>query len=33
MDQLKQTLSEADPFASWWPFIIAGAVFLVTIVK
>lgn len=33
MDEIKEKLLGADPFASWWPFIVAGAVFLVTTIK
>lgn len=33
MDDVKKALVEADPFASWWPFIAAGVVFLITIIK
>lgn len=33
MDEIKEKLLGADPFASWWPFIVAGAVFLITTIK
>lgn len=33
MDEIKEKLLGADPWASWWPFIIAGSVFLVTTLK
>jgi FlaA1/EpsC-like NDP-sugar epimerase len=33
MDEIAEKLKDADPFASWWPFIIAGVVFLATTVK
>lgn len=32
-DEIKALLQDADPFKSWWPFIIAGAVFLVSTIK
>lgn len=33
MDEIKAQLEDADPFRSWWPFIIAGAVFVVSTIK
>ena len=33
MDQIKAHLAEADPFASWWPFILSGIVFLITTIR
>uniref|UniRef100_A0A182MF26 Uncharacterized protein n=1 Tax=Anopheles culicifacies TaxID=139723 RepID=A0A182MF26_9DIPT len=33
MDEIKKALSEADPFASWWPFILAGVVFVIGTVR
>uniref|UniRef100_A0A182RVU0 Ketoreductase domain-containing protein n=1 Tax=Anopheles funestus TaxID=62324 RepID=A0A182RVU0_ANOFN len=33
MDEIKKALSEADPFASWWPFIIAGIVFVIGTIR
>lgn len=32
-EELATQLKDADPFKSWWPFIIAGAVFLVSTIK
>lgn len=32
-DDIKALFEEADPFRSWWPFIIAGLVFLVSTIK
>lgn len=32
-DEIKALLQDADPFKSWLPFIIAGAVFLISTVK
>lgn len=32
-EEIKALLQDADPFKSWWPFIIAGAVFLISTVK
>lgn len=33
MDKLRDQIANADPFQSWWPFILAGAVFLITIIR
>jgi 3-oxoacyl-ACP reductase-like protein len=33
LDEIQEQLKTADPFKSWWPFIIAGAVFLVSTIK
>lgn len=33
LEDIKDKLVNADPFKSWWPFIIAGAVFLVSTIK
>ncbi|XP_055616010.1 retinol dehydrogenase 12 [Toxorhynchites rutilus septentrionalis] len=33
MDEIKAALADADPFSSWWPFIISGIVFLITTVR
>lgn len=33
LDEIKAQLEDADPFRSWWPFIIAGAVFLGSTIK
>ncbi|XP_053678745.1 retinol dehydrogenase 12 [Anopheles nili] len=33
MDEIKTALAEADPFASWWPFILAGIVFVVGTIR
>ncbi|XP_035911216.1 retinol dehydrogenase 13 [Anopheles stephensi] len=33
MDEIKKALTEADPFASWWPFILAGIVFVIGTVR
>lgn len=33
LDEIREQLENADPFKSWWPFIIAGAVFLLSIIK
>ncbi|XP_058443792.1 retinol dehydrogenase 12 [Malaya genurostris] len=33
MDDIKAALADADPFASWWPFIISGIVFLIATVR
>lgn len=32
-EELKALFEDADPFRSWWPFIIAGAVFLISNIK
>lgn len=32
-DEIKAALQDADPFKSWWPFIVAGIVFLVSTIK
>lgn len=32
-DEIQAHLKDADPFKSWWPFIIAGVVFLVSTMK
>ncbi|XP_058817901.1 retinol dehydrogenase 12 [Topomyia yanbarensis] len=33
MDEIRAALADADPFASWWPFIISGIVFLIATVR
>lgn len=33
LEDIKDKLVNADPFKSWWPFVIAGAVFLVSTIK
>uniref|UniRef100_A0A8W7PVC2 Ketoreductase (KR) domain-containing protein n=1 Tax=Anopheles coluzzii TaxID=1518534 RepID=A0A8W7PVC2_ANOCL len=33
MEEIKKALAEADPFASWWPFIVAGIVFVIGTVR
>ncbi|XP_050099240.1 retinol dehydrogenase 12 [Anopheles aquasalis] len=33
MDEIKGALAEADPFASWWPFVVAAIVFVVGTVR
>lgn len=33
LDEIKAQLQDVDPFKSWWPFIVAGVVFVVTSVK
>lgn len=33
MEDIKDKLVNADPFKSWWPFVIAGAVFLASTIK
>jgi 3-oxoacyl-ACP reductase-like protein len=33
LDDIQEKIVNSDPFASWWPFIIAGAVFLVSTIK
>uniref|UniRef100_A0A182PFA6 Ketoreductase domain-containing protein n=1 Tax=Anopheles epiroticus TaxID=199890 RepID=A0A182PFA6_9DIPT len=33
MDEIKKALVEADPFASWWPFLLAGIVFVIGTVR
>ncbi|XP_039433889.1 retinol dehydrogenase 13 [Culex pipiens pallens] len=33
MDEIKAALADADPFSSWWPFVISGVVFLITTVR
>lgn len=33
LEEIKAQLENADPFKSWLPFIIAGAVFLISTVK
>lgn len=33
MDQIKSNLENADPLGSWFPFIVAGIVFLVTVIR
>lgn len=33
LDEIQAQLEDADPFRSWWPFIIAGAVFLGSTIK
>ncbi|KFB38935.1 short-chain dehydrogenase [Anopheles sinensis] len=33
MEEIKTALAEADPFASWWPFVLAGIVFVVGTVR
>lgn len=32
-EDLKKHFMEGDPFATWWPFLVAGLVFLVTTIK
>lgn len=32
-EEIKALFDDADPFKSWWPFIIAGAVFLASTIK
>jgi short chain dehydrogenase len=32
-DEIKSLFEDSDPFKSWWPFIISGAVFLISTVK
>lgn len=32
-DEIQERLKDADPFKSWWPFIIAGAVFIISNLK
>lgn len=32
-DEIQEKLVNSDPFSSWWPFIIAGAVFVVSTIK
>lgn len=32
-EEIKALFEDADPFKSWWPFIIAGAVFLASTIK
>uniref|UniRef100_A0A182QHZ1 Ketoreductase domain-containing protein n=1 Tax=Anopheles farauti TaxID=69004 RepID=A0A182QHZ1_9DIPT len=33
MDEIRKALVEADPFASWWPFVLAGIVFVIGTVR
>uniref|UniRef100_A0A182IYF6 Ketoreductase domain-containing protein n=1 Tax=Anopheles atroparvus TaxID=41427 RepID=A0A182IYF6_ANOAO len=33
MEEIKTALAEADPFASWWPFVLAGVVFVVGTIR
>jgi hypothetical protein len=33
LDDIQEKIVNSDPFSSWWPFIIAGAVFLVSTIK
>lgn len=33
IENIAEELANADPFQSWWPFIIAGVVFLITIIR
>ncbi|XP_035783659.1 retinol dehydrogenase 13-like [Anopheles albimanus] len=33
VDEIKGALAEADPFASWWPFVVAAIVFIVGTVR
>lgn len=33
IEEMQALLRDADPFKSWWPFIIAGAVFLISNIK
>lgn len=33
IEEIKTLLEDADPFKSWWPFLIAGAVFLASTIK
>lgn len=32
-EEIKNLFEDADPFRSWWPFLIAGAVFLASTMK
>lgn len=32
-EEIKALFEDADPFSSWWPFIIAAAVFLASTIK
>lgn len=33
LEEIQAQLKDADPFKSWWPFVIAGVVFLVSTIK
>lgn len=33
LEEIKAQLENADPFRTWWPYIVAAVVFLGTIVK
>ncbi|XP_053681889.1 retinol dehydrogenase 13 [Sabethes cyaneus] len=33
MDDIKAALADADPFSSWWPFVISGIVFVIATVR
>ncbi|XP_065075068.1 retinol dehydrogenase 13 [Ochlerotatus camptorhynchus] len=33
MDDIKAALADADPFSSWWPFVISGIVFLISTIR
>lgn len=33
LQEISAKLEDADPFRTWWPFIVAGAVCLGTIIK
>lgn len=33
MDDIQEAFRDADPFKTWWPFIISGLVFLVATIK
>lgn len=32
-EEIAKLFNDADPFKSWWPFIVAGAVFLISNIK
>lgn len=32
-EEIKTLFEDADPFRTWWPFVIAGAVFLASMIK
>jgi hypothetical protein len=33
MESIKETLTNADPFQSWWPFVTAGLMFIATVIR
>lgn len=33
LDEIKAQFQDADPFKTWWPFLVAGAVFLISTIK